>query len=139
LADNFLDFMTNPTHFLETLNMKSSILSKFTFRPVRIVVAFIASVFLLFSNSVPAFAFGAAPSSPTDGTVQLNKIEERAQDLAESKAAPGSIEESVERAKGGINEVQGAADKDQMSRPGNSQKATSIKDEIGKALKKAAN
>lgn len=119
--------------------MKSSIIEQFTFRPMQLIVTLLASVFLLLSSSVPAFAFGAAPSRPTDGTAQLDKIEQRAQDVAESKVAPGSIEESAERAKGGINEVQGAADKDQMSRPSNSQNATTVKDQIGKALKKATN
>jgi hypothetical protein len=119
--------------------MKSSIAQKFTFRPVHLIVTLFASAFLLLSSSAPAFAFGATPSRPTDGTVQLDKIEQRAQDVAESKVAPGSIEEAAERAKGGINEVQGAADKDQMSRPSNSQNATTVKDQIGKALKKAAN
>ena len=118
--------------------MKSSIIEKFKFRPVHFVVTLFASAFLFFSTSVPAFAFGAASSSPTDGTVQLDKIEQRAQDVAESKVAPGSIEEAAKRAKGGINEVQGAADKDQMSRPSNSQNATTVKDQIGKVLKKAA-
>jgi hypothetical protein len=131
--------MTNLTHFLETLNMKASIVERFTFRPVYFVATLFASAFLFLSSSVPAFAFGAMPSRPTDGTVQLDKIEQRAQDVAESKVAPGSIEEATERAKGGINEVQGAADKDQMSRPSNSQSATTVKDQIGKALKKAAN
>jgi hypothetical protein len=120
--------------------MKPSTVKKFTLQPVRFVMTVLASVFLLLTTTVPAFAFGfgSASSKSTDGTVQLNKIEQRAEDLAESKAAPGSMKEAEQRAKGGINEVQGAADKDKMSRPSNSQNATTVQDQIGKALKKAS-
>jgi hypothetical protein len=120
--------------------MKTYTIEKFTFQPIRFVMTILASVLFLLTTTVPAFAFGfgSAPSQPTDGTVQLEKIEQRAEDIAGAKVAPGSMEEAEKRAKGGINEVQGAADKDQMSRPSNSKGATTVKDQIGKALKKAS-
>jgi hypothetical protein len=122
--------------------MKSFTAKRFTFRPVRALAIVLVSAFLFLTTTIPAFAaagFKSAPSKPTDGTAQLGKIEARSQDIAESKVAPGSMEESEARAQGGINEVQGAADKDKMSRPSNSQDATTVTDQIGKALKKVVN
>jgi hypothetical protein len=124
----------------ETMNMKSFTIKPFSSRLVRVLTIAFVSAFLFLTTTVPAFAaagFGSTPSKPSDGTAQLGKIEARSQDIAESKVAPGSMEESEARAQGGINEVQGAADKDKMSRPSNSQDATTVTDQIGKALKKA--
>jgi hypothetical protein len=122
------------------MNMKFSTIKQLSLRPIRVLMAAFVSAFLFLSATVPAFAaagFGSTTSKPTDGTAQLGQIEARSQDIAESKVAPGSIEESAERAKGGINEVQGAADKDKMSRPSNSQNATTVVEQVSKALKKA--
>jgi hypothetical protein len=119
--------------------MKSSITKRFNFRPMRALMIAFVSAFLFLTTTIPAFAavgFGTSSSKPSDGPAQLGKIEARSQDIAESKVAPGSMEESEARAKGGINEVQGDADKDKMSRPSNSQDATTVTDQIGKALKK---
>jgi hypothetical protein len=120
--------------------MKSFTIKKFSLRTVRIFTIAWVSAFLFLTTAAPAFAavgFGSTPSKPTDGTAQLGKIEARSQDIAESKVAPGSMEEAEARAQGGLNEVQGAADKDKMSRPSNSQNATTVTDQVGKALKKA--
>lgn len=120
--------------------MKPSTAKQFTFQPIRFFMTVLAGIFLLLTTTVPAlaFGFGSTPSKPTDGTVQLEKIEQRAEDVASAKVAPGSMKEAEERAKGGINEVQGAADKNQMSRPSNSKGATTVKDQISKVLKKAS-
>jgi hypothetical protein len=120
--------------------MKAFTIKQFSLRTIRVLTIAFVSVFLFLTTTVPAFAafgFGSTSSKPTDGTAQLGKIEARSQDIAESKVAPGSMEESEARAQGGINEVQGAADKDKMSRPSNSQNATTVTDQVGKALKKA--
>ncbi|WP_404789490.1 hypothetical protein [Altericista sp. CCNU0014] len=119
--------------------MKLFNMGRFVFRPVRLVATILVSAFVFLTAAVPAFAFGTTPSSPTDATAQLGNIEREAQKVAESKVAPGSMQESEARAQGGINEVQGDADKDKMSRPSNSKDATTIRDEIGQALKKATN
>jgi hypothetical protein len=116
--------------------MKLFNIERFSIRPIRLVVTVLITAFMLLTTTVPAFAFGTSRSKPTDGTAQLGNIERESQKVAESKVAPGSMEESEARAQGGINEVQGDADKDKMSRPSNSQDATTIRDEIGKALKK---
>jgi hypothetical protein len=122
------------------MNMKSFTIKQFSLQAIRVLTIAFVSAFLFLTTTVPAFAafgFGSTSSKPTDGTAQLGKIEARSQDIAESKVAPGSMEESEARAQGGINEVQGAADKDKMSRPSNSQNATTVTDQVGKALKKA--
>lgn len=119
--------------------MKSFIAKRFNFRPVRALMIAFVSAFLFLTTTIPAFAavgFGTSSSKPSDGTAQLGKIEALSQDIAESKVAPGSMKEAQARAQGGINEVQGDADKDKMSRPSNSQDATTVTDQIGKALKK---
>lgn len=116
--------------------MKLFNLKRLSFRPVRLIVTVLTTAFMLLTTTVPAFAFGASSSKPTDGTAQLSNIERESQDVAESKVAPGSMKEAQARSQGGINEVQGDADKDKMSRPSNSQNATTVKDEIGQALKK---
>ncbi len=116
--------------------MKLFNVERFAFRPVRLIVTLLTTAFMLLTTTVPAFAFGTSPSKPTDGTAQLGNIERESQKVAGSKASPGSMKESEARAQGGINEVQGDADKDKMSRPSNSQDATTIRDQIGKALKK---
>ncbi|MGL5081096.1 MAG: hypothetical protein ACRC8A_06370 [Microcoleaceae cyanobacterium] len=63
----------------------------------------------------------AQNSKPTDGTTQLNKITEKAEDLANS--SPLSLEDVERRTNGGINEVQGAADKTKMKKSNDSQPA----------------
>jgi hypothetical protein len=116
--------------------MKPLNLGQFEFRPVRFIATVLTAAFIFVSTTLPAFAFGAPSSKPTDGTAQLGNIEREAQKIAESKVAPGSMKEAEARAQGGINEVQGDADKNKMSRPSNSKDATTITDEIVKALKK---
>jgi hypothetical protein len=60
--------------------------------------------------------FPASAKSPlTKGTVQLDKIEEKAEEAIDSPA--NSLETIVERSQGSLNEVQsGAADSDKMNR-----------------------
>lgn len=111
-----------------------------TIRPIRALLAFFACAFLMLSNVDPAmaFGFGGAKSSLTDGEVNLTDIERKSQEVLEhgpqspddiKKQAPGS---------GGINEIQGTADKDKMKTPENS-KGTTFKEQVEKALDKAAN
>jgi hypothetical protein len=104
---------------------------------LRFVVVIFACSLVLVSNVLPAYAMGSSSKSkPSDGPAQLNKIEERAQDVA--KSDPLSLEETQARSQGGLNEVQGAADKNKMSRPSNSQDATTIQDQVEGALEKVA-
>ena len=81
-------------------------------RPVRILFAICVSALLVFSQALPAFSDPVnptgSPTAPQQGEAQLRGIEKKAQE--------------------GLNEVQGAADLNKMSRPENSQGAISVED-----------
>lgn len=104
------------------------------FRPLRMLVIVFACALIVLSNALPAFAMGRNKSKPSDGTIQLDKIEQRAEDMAQSD--PLSLKETQSRTQGGLNEVQGSADKNKMKRPSNSQDATTIGDQLEGALEK---
>jgi hypothetical protein len=106
-------------------------------RPLRFLVVVFACSLLILSSSLPTSAMGSSKSKPSDGVVRLNKIEQRAEDIAKSPLSP-SREEAQARAqeKGSLNEVQGAADINKMNRPSNSQDATTAKDQLEGALDK---
>ncbi len=100
-------------------------------RPVRFLLASLICTMLFLMSGMPAQAANAPKSRPTDGTVQLDQIMEKSEDAAHS--APMSLEEVEQRSKGGLNEVQGAADKNKM-KSGNSQ--PSMVDKFEKAMDK---
>lgn len=103
----------------------------------RWAVAAVLGVALLLTNVSPALAIGSSPSDPSDGLTQLDKIEQRSKDVL--KNGPRGMEEVQTRAEGGLNGVQGAADRSKMSTPANSQAATSVMDNIKDALSDVAN
>jgi hypothetical protein len=81
-------------------------------RPVRILFSIFFSILLIFSSSVPALA--AKTSALTKGTVQLDKIEQKTQEAIDSPTT--SLKEIEKKGKGGINEIQGSADREKMIR-----------------------
>ena len=81
-------------------------------RPVRVLLSVVLSIILIFSSSVPALA--AKSSSPTKGTVQLDKIEQKTQEAIDSPTT--SLKEIEKKGEGGINEIQGRADHGKMIR-----------------------
>lgn len=81
------------------------------FRPVAMLLSTLLVTVLFFSSGFSALA---AKSMPTKGTVQLNKIEAKTQEAIDSPAMTAG--EIAERAKGGLNEIQGSADKNKMYR-----------------------
>ena len=81
------------------------------FRPVAMLLSTLLVTVLFFTSGFPALA---AKSMPTKGTVQLNKIEAKTQEAIDSPAMMAC--EIAERAKGGLNEVQGSADRNKMYR-----------------------
>jgi len=100
--------------------------------PVRFLVAIALSVIVLFSQAIPAMA-KTLKSDPTDATVQLDGIYEKAQDTLNSP--PSSIKEEIkEHAGGGLNEAQGTEDINKMERSSSSKPA--IVDQIEKAFDK---
>ncbi len=99
-------------------------------RPVRFLVAICISALLLFSTAFPASADPVNPtsskSSPQQGEANLQSIEKEAQKAVLKD--PYSQKETQTKANQGLNEIQGAADIDQMNRPENSQDAISVED-----------
>lgn len=110
-----------------------SIRSKFStlLRPIRLFVAVFACVFLVFSSAAPALSGtetpqpNAAPSAPQQGEANLTAIEKEAQKAVLDD--PYSRKETQVKANEGLNEIQGTADAEKMSRPENAQ-ATSVED-----------
>jgi hypothetical protein len=77
----------------------------------------------------------AGSSSVTKGTEQLPKIDDAAAQVAE-RSAPMGLEEIEARSKGGLNEIQGAADANKMHKADTSQPGPAIAKKIDKALDK---
>jgi len=92
--------------------------------------AFCLLVFI--ANVQPAAAFGSSTSKPSDGVVQLDKVEQQAKDVL--KEGPRGIEDVTARAEGGINGVQGGVDVSKMDNPENSQDTATVKGAIKDAI-----
>jgi hypothetical protein len=67
----------------------------------------------------------AATSKPSDGEANLNRIQDKTDDVARSN--PRGIDEITQEAQKGLNAVQGAADQDKMISPDEAD-ATTVKD-----------
>ncbi|WP_036483484.1 hypothetical protein [Myxosarcina sp. GI1] len=93
-----------------------------------IVTAFICGL-LVFSSVLPAQA--AADSNPRKGEANLNSIQKETDDVAKSN--PRNMEETMQKAKEGTNEVQGAADTEEMVQPGETG-AESVEDKANNFL-----
>jgi len=113
----------------EKLGMRSIRFKFSALRPVRVLMAICACVFLVFSSAAPALSDTpqpkAAPSAPQQGEANLTSIEKEAQKAAMDD--PYSRKDTQVKANEGLNEIQGAADADKMSRPENAQ-ATSVEE-----------
>lgn len=83
----------------------------------------------------PSFA---ATSSPTKGTDQLPQTEDASVDVMK-KPAPMGINEVEARNENGLNEIQGAADKDKMYKADTSKPGPAFAKKIDKALDKITN
>ncbi len=84
-------------------------------RPLRFVFAALMCVMLLLSTALPAAAIGASKSSPNKGAEQLNEIQQNTQELTENNAP--SNKRVIDKSNKGLNEVQGAANAENMNRP----------------------
>lgn len=116
-------------------------------RSLRLFVATCVCALMLFSNAMPAYSLPnpfannkadktVAPSKPTQGEEQLKGIELGAQKTVNRSQDLLSADEVIKKSNEGLNEVQGAADIDQMKRPSNSQGET-IEGIIQNKLEKA--
>ncbi len=91
---------------------------------------FVTVIFL--ANALPVIA---GSSDPTQGTVQLDKIQEKTQAAIDSPAT--DLKTIEERSKGGLNEVQGSADYGKMENP--DEPGLSVEKTLGKIKAKAKN
>ena len=106
-------------------------------RPVRFLVAALVCTTLFLSSVAPAQAnmFDKSKSKLTEGTEQLKKIDDKAQQEIDNPAM--NSKEIEKRAQGGLNEVQGSADKDKMHTSNSS--IPPVGKKIAKALDKITN
>ena len=104
---------------------------KYSFRLV--LTAFVCG--LLFISSV--YPAQAATSKPSDGEASLNKIQAKTDDVASSN--PRGMEEITKEAQGGLNAVQGSADKDKMISREDASDATTVKEQAAGFLKNLTN
>jgi len=91
--------------------------------------------FVLFVNATPAFAFGGSNSQPEKGTEQLDSVQKMSEDAITkgSKNDMSNMRNVSKNAEEGLNEVQGAADKEDMIST-NSANGETIEDHIEEAL-----
>lgn len=111
--------------------MNSNRLSALILRSIRFVVIAFTCAVLFVSNVQPASALGAPRAGSDKGSVQLDTIQEKSEEI--TKSPPLSGGETQREANKGINEVQGDANKDQMFRPENS-RGTTVTDRVEEAL-----
>lgn len=79
--------------------------------PLRILLSISLLVMLSFSSASPALA---ARNNSDQGTVQLDQITQKSEETADT---PAQLMNPIEKpAEGGLNEVQGTADRDKMYR-----------------------
>ncbi len=95
-----------------------------------ILTAFICSL-LFIASAYPVQA--AINSKPTDGEANLNSIQNETDKVGNPSAYPKGLEETTKKAQGGLNEVQGDADKDKMISPEDTN-ATTVKDKAANFL-----
>ncbi|MGL5835184.1 MAG: hypothetical protein ACRC1Z_18425 [Waterburya sp.] len=116
-------------------------LQSFFATSVRILVTICFCAMIFAFNSVPAFA---VTSNPSDGTTKLNDIQKRTDDLTKNtddianqdRSVYPSLKEVQSASQEGLNEIQGAANKDQMISPEDAKDATTVADSIKKTFSK---
>lgn len=106
-------------------------------KSVQFVMAAFVCTLIFFSAVFPAAAT-SYPSSPTKGEDQLTEIQRRTDVSAYDPAMTmEEIQKRQEPEKGGINEIQGAADIDKMKNPQTSRDIKTPIDTIKEVLGKA--
>ena len=107
-----------------------------TIRPVQFIFTALICTILFVTTIAPAQAgMMSSKSKPTDGTTQLNKIDDKAQKTIDNPAM--DLAEIEKRSQNGLNEVQGSADKNKMYKSDSSEPV--VGKQIEKALDKITN
>jgi hypothetical protein len=107
---------------------------------VNILLTALVCTFLFVSNT---FTANAAMTRSDRGEAKLNDIQKRTDELTKStddianrdKTVAPSLKQSQEATKGGgINEIQGTANRDQMVSPEDAKNATTLEDKVKNAF-----
>ncbi len=96
--------------------------------PMQMLLSTLLFITLFFTSALPAMATSNAPDK---GAVQLDEITQRSEEVADSTAM--SINPLDKPAEGGLNEVQGNADRDKMIRSNDTE--LPVVKQVKKALK----
>ena len=108
-------------------------LSKWCKSSIRIVLTVLICGLLFVATANPV---QAATSKATDGEANLNRIQDKTDEVADSN--PRGIEEITKEAQKGTNAVQGGADKDKMISPDEAN-ATTVKEKAASFLDNLTN
>jgi hypothetical protein len=103
----------------------------------RIIPAMMAAIALFvlgFSTANPALAFGNSTSQASEGTAQMNELQETSKRALQ--AEPRSGKRVQEKARRGPNEVQGDASLRDMNAPKDSSETTTVRKQVERALEK---
>jgi len=104
-----------------------------------IAVAFTCGLLLL-ANALPAVAIsGSSPSAPDKGLPNLENIQENTEEFMTGYNRMPGKKETQKRSAGGLNSVQGSADKDKMLSPEDAKGATTTVENMQKGLDKLLN
>jgi hypothetical protein len=128
----------NTFNFLGGSTMNYSRVTKMTLRLTQTLAIIFTCTLLLFSNIAPVSAATANTtqmrSNPAKGSERLDDVQKKSEEILRNPAF--SMERVQDESNRGLNEVQGDADIQEMSRPSNSQNATSIQDKAEQVLEK---
>ncbi|MBW4515776.1 MAG: hypothetical protein KME11_11170 [Timaviella obliquedivisa GSE-PSE-MK23-08B] len=118
--------------------MNDSRFGKMVLRLTQVLAIIFTCTLLVFSNGLPV---SAAPgnstqmkSNPTKGSERLDDVQKKSEEALRNP--PLDMESVQDESNKGLNEVQGSADIQDMSRPSNSQNATSIEEKAEQILEK---
>lgn len=101
---------------------------------IRASMVVFASLVLFLGVTSPAMAFGNSSSHPSEGTAQMNDLQEASEQSLKNE--PRSRGEVQKKAQEGPNEIQGSADADKMYNQSNSRETTSVRKQVEKGLEK---
>ena len=95
----------------------------------------LACALLVFTSSTPALAFGNSNSTPDEGVVELDSVQNKSEDAISGPESGviGNPDKVKENAQQGLNGVQGTANKKEMANPANA-KGQTVEENIKNAL-----
>lgn len=97
-------------------------------------VMIVVSLLFMLSAMDSAIAFGNSNSNPSQGTAQMNQLQQQSKKAVRSE--PRSSKVVKKQAQRGPNEVQGDADLHGMNVPDNSRQAKTVRQQAEEALEK---